>query len=136
MARRSAPAKLGLVYSHTGLRKFIDAIGAPRTRELFLLGARIDAATAERWGLVNWVAEPGELAERALALAAEMAGNAPLAQAGNKKVIRAVLEARASIDPFAEAELIGLRRRCFSSEDFREGIRAFAEKRPPRWRGR
>ena len=40
------PAKLGLVYSHTGLRRFIDAIGAPRTRELFLLGRNIDAATA------------------------------------------------------------------------------------------
>ena len=47
------PAKLGLVYSHTGIRKFIDTIGAPRTRELFLVGGRIDAATALSWGLVN-----------------------------------------------------------------------------------
>src|SRR5437588_1198805 len=49
------PAKLGLVYSHTGIRKFIDAIGAPRTRELFLLGRRLDASEAERWGLGNGV---------------------------------------------------------------------------------
>ncbi len=47
------PAKLGLVYSHTGLRRFIDAIGAARTRELFLLGRYIDAPTALAWGLVN-----------------------------------------------------------------------------------
>ena len=55
------PAKLGLVYSHTGLRRFIDAIGAARTRELFLLGRYIDAATALQWGLVTRVAAEEEL---------------------------------------------------------------------------
>ena len=53
------PAKLGLVYSHTGIRKFIDTIGAPRTRELFLTARRIDARTARDWGLVNAIAEDG-----------------------------------------------------------------------------
>src|SRR4029077_9600350 len=53
------PAKLGLVYSHTGLRRFIDAIGAARTRELFLLGSYIDAEVALAWGLVNRVAADG-----------------------------------------------------------------------------
>jgi len=130
------PAKLGLVYSHTGIRKFIDAIGAPRTRELFLTGRRIDARTARAWGLVNAVAEPDRLAEEALELAVEMAGNAPLAQVGNKRVIRAVLEAQSRIEPELEQELIELRRTCFSSEDFQEGVRAFAEKRPPKWKGR
>jgi enoyl-CoA hydratase/carnithine racemase len=130
------PAKLGLVYSHTGLRKFIDAIGAPRTRELFLVGRRIDARTARDWGLVNAVAEPEGLAEEALDLATEIAANAPLAQTGNKRVIRAVLDAQAKLDPVLEQELIELRRQCFASEDFREGVRAFAAKRPPNWTGR
>ncbi|MGI8505660.1 MAG: enoyl-CoA hydratase/isomerase family protein [Solirubrobacteraceae bacterium] len=130
------PAKLGLVYSHTGIRKFIDAIGAPRTRELFLVGNRIDAATAHTWGLVNAVVEPERLGEAALALASEIAGNAPLAQLGNKRVIRAVLDAEATLAPGVERELLDLRRACFSSEDFREGVRAFAEKRPPEWKGR
>jgi enoyl-CoA hydratase/carnithine racemase len=130
------PAKLGLVYSHTGLRKFIDAIGAPRTRELFLVGRRIDARTARDWGLVNAVAEPERLAEEALDLATEIAANAPLAQTGNKRVIRAVLDAQAKLDPVTEQELIELRRQCFASEDFREGVRAFAAKRPPKWTGR
>jgi len=129
------PAKLGLVYSHTGIRKFIDTIGAARTRELFLVGRRIDARTARAWGLINAVAEDGRLAEEAVELAAEIAANAPLAQAGNKRVIRAVLDAHGSLDPETERELIELRRACFSSEDFREGVRAFAEKRPPRWQG-
>jgi enoyl-CoA hydratase/carnithine racemase len=128
------PAKLGLVYSHTGIRKFIDVIGASRTRELFLVGRRIDARTARAWGLVNALAE--DVAAEALDWAREIAGNAPLAQRGNKRVIRAVLDAEAQLDPEVERELIELRRSCFSSEDFREGVRAFAEKRPPRWQGR
>jgi enoyl-CoA hydratase/carnithine racemase len=130
------PAKLGLVYSHTGIRKFIDTIGAPRTRELFLVGGRIDAVKALSWGLVNDVSEPDELAATALALATEIAGNAPLAQAGNKRVIRAVLDGQSALDPAVERELLELRLASFRSDDFREGMRAFAEKRPSRWQGR
>jgi enoyl-CoA hydratase/carnithine racemase len=130
------PAKLSLIYSHTGIRKFIDTIGAPRTRELFLVGRRLDARTARDWGLVNALAEDGRLAEEAVELAAEIAANAPLAQLGNKRVIRAVLDAQATLGPEVERELIELRQACFYSEDFREGVRAFAEKRTPQWKGR
>jgi enoyl-CoA hydratase/carnithine racemase len=129
------PAKLGLVYSHTGLRRFIDAIGAARTRELFLLGSYIDAPTALAWGLVNRVAVEAELEAMALELAAELAGNAPLSQTGNKRVIAALLRAEAQLPADVEAELIELRRASFASRDLREGMRAFAERRPARWRG-
>ncbi len=130
------PAKLGLVYSHTGLRRFIDAIGAARTRELFLLGRYIDAPTALAWGLVTRVASAAALEGEALALASELAGNAPLSQTGNKRVIAALLQERGTLEPELEAELIELRRASFASEDMREGMRAFAEKRAPRWSGR
>jgi enoyl-CoA hydratase/carnithine racemase len=129
------PAKLGLVYSHTGLRRFIDAIGAARTRELFLLGSYIDAATALSWGLVNRVAGPAELEVVALELAGELANNAPLSQTGNKRVIEALLHAESKLPTDVEAELIELRRASFASQDLREGMRAFAERRAPRWRG-
>jgi len=130
------PAKLGLVYSHTGLRRFIDAIGAPRTRELFLLGRNIEAEVALEWGLVNRVCPEPELPETALELAGELAANAPLSQLGNKRVIAELLRAGARLDPEVEEELIELRLASFSSEDMREGVRAFAERRPPRWQGR
>ena len=129
------PAKLGLVYSHTGLRRFIDAIGAPRTRELFLLGRHIDAPTALAWGLVNGLARAERLDAVALELAGELASNAPLSQMGNKRVIAALLRTRGELPDELEEELIELRRASFASQDLREGMRAFAEKRPPRWRG-
>jgi enoyl-CoA hydratase/carnithine racemase len=130
------PAKLGLVYSHTGLRRFIDAIGAARTRELFLLGSYIDAPTALAWGLVNRLAPADDLDAVALEVASELAGNAPLSQLGNKRVIGALLHAESELAPETEEELIELRRASFASQDMREGMKAFAEKRPPRWSGR
>lgn len=129
------PAKLGLVYSHTGLRRFIDAIGAARTRELFLLGSYIDAPTALGWGLINRVTPESELESLSLEIAGELAGNAPLSQLGNKRVIEALLHAEAELPEDIEEELIELRRASFASQDMREGMRAFAEKRTPRWRG-
>jgi enoyl-CoA hydratase/carnithine racemase len=130
------PAKIGLVYSHTGLRKFLDVCGLANTNELFHVGRNVDAERGLAMGLVNHLVDDDDVEERAVELAAEIAANAPLSLEGNKRVLRELAAAERRLDPELERELVELRESCFFSEDFREGIRSFAEKRPPRWQGR
>jgi enoyl-CoA hydratase/carnithine racemase len=129
------PAKLGLIYGHTGLRKFLDTIGLARTKELFLTGRNLEASRAEEIGLVNEVVDDDRLGHESVQLAAAIAANAPLSMRGNKHAID-LLNSSPILSEQQEAGLIALRESCFSSEDLREGIRAFGEKRRPRWTGR
>jgi len=128
------PAKLGLVYGHTGLRKFLDTLGLARTKELFLTGRNYEAERAERIGLVHEVVEDESFEGATIALAEAVAANAPLSTRGNKRAIE-TLNANPVLSEQQEAGLIALRESCFASQDLREGIEAFAEKRKPRWKG-
>jgi enoyl-CoA hydratase/carnithine racemase len=130
------PAKLGLIYSHTGLKKFIETCGVANTNELFYLGQNVDADRALEMGLVNRVVERGGLEEQSLRVARQIGANAPLSLSGNKTVIRALREHPGKLPDGLESQLVELREGCFRTEDFREGVKAFGEKRDPVWKGR
>ena len=129
------PAKLGLVYGHTGIQRFVDAIGVPATKELFLTGRTVDAEWALRTGLVNRVTPTDSVAEEAEETSIEIAGNAPLSIKGNKHAIDTI-NSWPRLTPEQTTELIELREASFASRDMREGISAFSEKRKPEWEGR
>ncbi|HEX6236901.1 MAG TPA: crotonase/enoyl-CoA hydratase family protein [Acidimicrobiales bacterium] len=101
--------------------------------ELALTGDPLDAATAHHHGLVNRLCEPGEALDVAIALAEQICANAPVAVRESRKV---VLEATGAPDEVGWRMSLEAMAKAMSSEDFSEGLTAFIEKRPPRWKGR
>ncbi|MDO8490927.1 MAG: enoyl-CoA hydratase-related protein [Dehalococcoidia bacterium] len=129
------PAKLGVVYPPSSMLRFINVIGVPATKELFYTGRLVDAARARELGLVNHVMPAEKLASYTYGVAREIADNAPLSVEGTKVTISKLLDYQ-RVDPSAKEELIALQKRAASSDDLKEGQRAFAEKRRPVFRGR
>ena len=130
------PAKLGLIYSHTGLQKFIEVCGLANTNELFYVGRNVDTERGYEMGLVNRVVEPEELEDAALKMAGRDRRERAAVASGNKRVISELRAHPGKLPEELERELVELRESCFRSEDFREGVRAFGEKRKPEWQGR
>ncbi len=124
------PARLGLVYTADGLRRFADEIGMARTRELFLTGRFIDARAARDIGLVNHVTSADELLPVALRMGQAIAANAPMAVEGMRVVLRAILD-----DDTPDAKAQQWRVRTFGSQDLAEGVAAARERRQPQFRG-
>jgi len=130
-ARFAVPAaKLGLGYGYENVRRIVDLVGPPFATEMLLTARQFDAAEAARAGLINRVVPDPEIERTVRELAETIAGNAPLTIQAVKRIMRELR--RESPDVEACDALV---QKCFASADYREGRRAFMEKRKPEFRG-
>ncbi len=133
-ARFRMPAgRLGLGYKLDGVRRFVALIGAQNTLDIFFTARIFDAQEALRMGFVGKVTPPEQLEDEVVRWCAQVADNAPLTLRAAKLAVNALLAADAERDLQAVESALEA---CFRSDDYREGVRAFLEKRSPQFKGR
>lgn len=133
-ARFSQPEiNLGIMPGGGGTQRLTRLIGEGRAMEMILSGDMIDAATANKFGLVNHVFPAEELVEKTMEFAAKIAEKAPIALQLSKEAVK--FASRSNLDEGLRRE-VDLFAICFSTEDKQEGVSAFLEKRKPVFKGR
>ena len=126
-------ARLGLAYNVEGHKRLLETVGPARAKEIMFLGRRYGAAEALAMGLVNRVLPDGELEAFVSQTTTTLSENAPLAIANSKTIIEEYLKSEGEAD---QAVMAASMKRCTESADYKEGRRAFMEKRRPRFEGK
>jgi enoyl-CoA hydratase/carnithine racemase len=126
-------ARLGLAYPLEGVLSLSQIAGPANARDILMSARIFDAEEAFTMGLINRLVEPGDLEDNVRDYATRMAANAPLTMAAAKATIREGLKDGAERDLKRIATMVS---QCFDSEDYREGVKAFLEKRRPNFQGR
>lgn len=124
-------AKLSIVYGVKSVQRLLAVVGIANAKRMLYSGERYDAARAHTMGLVDEISD--QAIPAAVAWARTLACNAPLSIAGAKFMLNGLSMGEGALDVAAAQRMIDL---AADSEDFREGRKAFAEKRAPRFRGR
>jgi len=128
------PAKLGVPYNVSGMLTFLNATSMRIVKEMAFTAMPVGAERAERLGMINYVVAAGELEAFTYEFAGRIARNAPLSIAVMKEQLR-ILAGAHPMSPQGFERVQGLRRIVYDSRDYKEGIRAFKEKRPPAFTG-
>jgi len=128
------PARLGVPYNIAGMLTFLNASSIRIAKEMAFTAKPISAERAERLGMINYVVPSEDLERFTVALAGDIAANAPLSIAVMKEQLR-ILAGAHPMSPQGFERVQGLRRLVYDSDDYQEGIRAFKEKRKPHFRG-
>ena len=129
------PVKLGIVYPWSGLKRFIQVIGLQTTREMFFTGGAYEGSQLKQMGLVDHLVSRRKLEAFTYQMAETIAGNAPLALKGTKKVINLILDTL-QLENKNRIAAESITDEAFLSEDLKEGRLAFLEKRSPQFKGR
>ena len=133
-AQFSIPAaKLGIAYNVEGHKRLLETVGHARAREIMFLGRRYPAVEALAMGLVQRVLPDAELETFTQQVIAELAANAPLSIANTKTILEEYVKSVGTPD---HARMRAAIERCARSDDYKEGRRAFMEKRKPRFQGK